>query len=121
MQALIVDDSSTMRKVLTSILNEAGFQVIATNCAAGALDALRQKPAELALIDWNMPGMNGIELLARVRSDPGYNAMKIVMVTTESEQSEVERALAAGADEYVMKPFTRDSILSKLQIIGLLQ
>ena len=108
MQALIVDDSSTMRKVLKSILIGAGFEVSEAKCGADALDCLKQQRADLALFDWNMPEMTGIELLGKVRSDPSHAAMKIMMVTTESEQSEVERALREGADEYVMKPFTRD-------------
>jgi two-component system, chemotaxis family, chemotaxis protein CheY len=121
MRALVVDDSSTMRKVLRSILTGAGFEVTEANCGAVALESLKNQPADLALIDWNMPEMTGIELLGKVRSDRNYQCMKIMMVTTESEQSEVERALREGADEYVMKPFSRESILDKLQIIGLLQ
>jgi two-component system chemotaxis response regulator CheY len=121
MQALIVDDSSTMRKVLKSILTGAGFEVTEAKCGADALACLKQQPADLALFDWNMPEMTGIELLGKVRSDPSYNAMKIMMVTTESELSELERALREGADEYVMKPFTRDSILNKLNILGCIQ
>jgi len=121
MQALIVDDSSTMRKVLRTILTGAGFDVLEAKCGAEALDCLKQNRAELALFDWNMPEMSGIELLGKVRADPNHNNMKIMMVTTESEQIEIERALQEGADEYVMKPFTRDSILSKLQIIGCIQ
>jgi two-component system chemotaxis response regulator CheY len=121
MQALVVDDSATMRKVLRSILTGAGFEVTEASCGAAALDCLRRNPTDLALFDWNMPEMTGIELLENVRSDPSHRDMKIMMVTTESEQSEVERALREGADEYVMKPFTRDSILIKLQIMGLIQ
>jgi two-component system, chemotaxis family, chemotaxis protein CheY len=121
MQALIVDDSSTMRKILKAILTGAGFEVTEANCGSDALASLKHKPADLALFDWNMPEMSGIELLGKVRADPSYNSMKIMMVTTESEQSELERALREGADEYVMKPFTRDSILDKLQIIGCIQ
>jgi two-component system chemotaxis response regulator CheY len=121
MQALIVDDSSTMRKLLKSILTGAGFEVTEAKCGADALECLKQKSADLALFDWNMPEMTGIELLEKVRSDSGHAAMKIMMVTTESEASEVERALLTGADEYVMKPFTRDTILNKLQIIGFIQ
>ena len=68
-----------------------------------------------------MPEMTGIELLEKVRADPSHDNMKIMMVTTESDQAEVERALREGANEYVMKPFTRDSILDKLQIIGFIQ
>jgi len=121
MQALIVDDSSTMRKILKSILAGAGFEVIEAKCGAEALECLRQKCADLALLDWNMPEMSGIELLGKVRSDRSYDGMKVMMVTTESDEVEVERALQEGAYEYVMKPFTRDSILDKLQIIGLTQ
>lgn len=121
MRALVVDDSSTMRKILRSILTGAGFEVTEADCGAVALESLKDKPADLALFDWNMPEMSGIELLGKVRSDSACQGMKIMMVTTESEQSELERALHEGADEYVMKPFSRDSILEKLQIIGLLQ
>jgi two-component system chemotaxis response regulator CheY len=120
MQALVVDDSSTMRKVLKSILSGAGFEVMEAKCGAEALDYLSQTRADLALFDWNMPEMSGIELLGKVRSDHGFDGMKIMMVTTESDQAEVDRALREGADEYLMKPFTRDSIRDKLQIIGLI-
>ncbi len=121
MQALVVDDSSTMRKVLKSILAGAGFEVIEAKCGPDALEYLAQSHADLALFDWNMPEMTGIELLGKVRSDHRYDDLKIVMVTTESEQAEVERALREGANEYIMKPFTKDSFLTKLQIIGLTQ
>jgi two-component system chemotaxis response regulator CheY len=121
MQALVVDDSSTMRKLLKSILVGAGFQVVEAKCGPDALDCLKQSCADLALFDWNMPEMNGIELLEKVRSNRCYDNLKIMMVTTESEQSEVERALREGANEYIMKPFTRDSFLNKLQIIGFVQ
>jgi len=121
MQALVVDDSSTMRKVLKSILVGVGFDVLEAKGGPEALDSLKQHSADVALLDWNMPEMTGIELLARLRADRAYDAMKVMMVTTESDQSEVGRALTVGADEYVMKPFTRDSILDKLRILGLIQ
>jgi two-component system chemotaxis response regulator CheY len=121
MRALIVDDSSTMRKVLKSILVGAGFEVVEAKCGSDALDYLQQSCADLALFDWNMPEMTGIELLGKVRSDRRYDGLKIMMVTTESELSEVERALLAGANEYVMKPFSKDAFLNKLQLIGFAQ
>ncbi len=121
MRALVVDDSSTMRKVLKSILVGAGFEVVEAKSGSDALECLKQSCADVALFDWNMPEMNGIELLGKVRSDHRYDNLKIMMVTTESEQSEVERALQEGANEYIMKPFTKDSFLNKLQIIGLVQ
>jgi two-component system chemotaxis response regulator CheY len=110
-----------MRKVLKSILAGAGFEVAEANCGPDALTWLQQGPADLALFDWNMPDMTGIELLATVRANRVHDGMKIMMVTTESEQSEVERALREGANEYVMKPFTRDSILCKLQLLGCIE
>ncbi len=118
MQALVVDDSSTMRKVLRSILVSAGFEVIEAKCGAEALERLQQSRSDVALLDWNMPEMSGLELLAKVRSDRSYDAMRIMMVTTESEEEQLDKALQVGADEYVMKPFTRDIILDKLQMIG---
>jgi two-component system chemotaxis response regulator CheY len=120
MQALVVDDSSTMRKVLKSILAGAGFDVIEAKCGPDALECLKQSRPDLALFDWNMPEMTGIELLGKVRADRACDDMKIMMVTTESEQMEIARALREGANEYLMKPFTRDSILDKLRMIGLL-
>ena len=121
MRALVVDDSSTMRKILKSILVGAGFEVGEAKGGPEALDWLKQNCAEVALFDWNMPEMSGLELLEKVRAERSSGDLKIMMVTTESEQTEVERALQAGADEYVMKPFTKDSILDKLQILGLVQ
>jgi two-component system chemotaxis response regulator CheY len=76
---------------------------------------------ELALIDWNMPEMNGLEFVAAVRRDARYRAMTLMMVTTESEQSQIVRALAAGAHEYVIKPFTPDAIVEKLALLGLVK
>jgi len=121
MQALVVDDSSTMRKVLKSILVSAGFEVIEAKCGAEALERLQQGHSDLALLDWNMPAMSGLELLEKVRADNSCDAMKIMMVTTESEAEQLDKALQVGADEYVMKPFTRDVILDKLQLIGFSQ
>ena len=74
---------------------------------------------QLALVDWNMPEMSGIELVEAVRSDPAFSSLRIVMVTTETELSQVSRALEAGADEYLMKPFTRDDVVGKLELLGL--
>jgi len=73
----------------------------------------------LALVDWNMPEMNGLEFIRTVRAEQSYNGVLLMMVTTETEKENVVRALAAGANEYVMKPFTQEVILEKLQIFGL--
>ncbi len=118
MQAIVVDDSSTMRKLLKSILLSAGLEVIEARDGLDALACLQQRAPDIALLDWNMPEMSGVELLSKLRADHAYDQMRIMMVTTESEQEHIIQALQKGADEYVMKPFTKDAVLDKLQILG---
>jgi two-component system chemotaxis response regulator CheY len=109
-----------MRTILGKIVTSLGFEVIT---AVHGKDALEQLTAgarpELMLLDWNMPEMNGYELLQRIRSDPTHASARIIMVTTETEMTQVQNALAAGADEYVMKPFTPEVIYEKLCLLGL--
>jgi len=109
-----------MRTILSRIIAPLGFEV---STAVHGKDALAQLDAgarpELMLVDWNMPEMNGYELVLGIRKNPAYAEIKIVMVTTETEISQVEAALAAGANEYVMKPFTSAVILEKLCLLGL--
>ena len=120
MQVLVVDDSSTMRKFLRKILIEADFEVVEAQNGRHALEMLQHHPdIGLSLIDWNMPEMDGMELLSRIRADHAFDAMRIMMVTTEMEQRGVVHALEQGANEYVMKPFTRETIREKLLILGL--
>jgi two-component system chemotaxis response regulator CheY len=120
MQALVIDDSRAMRLILSRMLRELGLEV---EEAADGLDALAAieggMSPELMLVDWNMPRMTGIEFVAAVRQPPFSSNARLVMVTTETEVAQVLRALEAGADEYVMKPFTKDSIFEKLQLLGL--
>lgn len=119
MRVLVVDDSSTMRKILKKILVEVGYDVLEAKHGREASEVLRQHPdIGLTLIDWNMPEMDGTELLSRIRADHAFDAMRIMMVTTEMERSRVARALEQGANEYVMKPFTKDVILEKLRMLG---
>jgi two-component system chemotaxis response regulator CheY len=119
MKALVVDDSSTMRIFLKKILVPASFEVLQAPHGKDALEVLRQHPDIcLTLIDWNMPQMNGMDLLTSIRADHAFDGMRIMMVTTEMEMSSVVRALERGANEYVMKPFTREVILEKLRILG---
>lgn len=120
MQVLVTDDSSTMRKFLKKILVEVGFEVVEAKNGREALEVLQQHPNIcLSLIDWNMPEMDGMELLSRIRADHAFDAMRVMMVTTEMELSGVALALEQGANEYVMKPFTREVILEKLLILGI--
>ena len=121
MHALVVDDSRAMRLILGRVLRERGCTVTEAADGREALAALVAGPLpDVALVDWNMPVMNGLELVEAVRRDPAYQGMRLVMVTTESESSQVIRALEAGADEYLFKPFTPDAVVDKLAMLGLL-
>ena len=121
-RAIVVDDSRAMRLILRRIVAQLGFEVIEAEDGQAALAALaaEEEVPQLALIDWNMPNMNGLEFVTKARADPRLREMTLVMVTTESEQSQIVRALAAGAHEYVIKPFTADAIRDKLALLGLL-
>ena len=121
MDAIVIDDSSAMRMILRRIVTKLGFDVVEAENGRDALDRLEsaQRVPDVALIDWNMPEMNGLEFIQAVRSDPRYSRLTLLMVTTESEQSQIVRALAAGAHEYLIKPFTPDAVAEKLELLGL--
>jgi two-component system, chemotaxis family, chemotaxis protein CheY len=121
MHVMVIDDSRAMRLILRRITGQLGFEVSEAGNGREALELLAacETPPELALIDWNMPEMNGLEFVLAVRADPRYRAMTLMMVTTEGEQTQIVRALAAGAHEYVIKPFTPDAIVDKLALLGL--
>jgi len=120
LRALIVDDSRSMRSILRRALEQCGFEVLEAVNGRDAVERLAMmRIPDLALVDWNMPEMTGIEFVVAIRSDKNYNAMRIVMVTTETEMEQVQRALTAGANEYVMKPFTREVLIDKLTLLGL--
>ncbi|GAA0903279.1 chemotaxis response regulator CheY [Virgisporangium ochraceum] len=123
MQAMVIDDSRAMRLILARIAGQLGFDVIQAGNGREALDRLEEldETPELALVDWNMPEMNGLEFILAVRKEPKYKSMTLMMVTTESEQGQIVRALAAGAHEYVIKPFTPDAIVEKLALLGLVR
>jgi len=120
MRALIVDDSRTMRMILKKQLKELGFtEMFEAGDGVEALKVLEGITApDVALVDWNMPNMTGIELVGAVRKNDTWNEMKIVMVTTEADLEHVQRALGQGANEYVMKPFTPEMLSDKLMMIG---
>jgi two-component system, chemotaxis family, chemotaxis protein CheY len=122
-RAIVVDDSRAMRLILRRIVAQLGFEVIEAEDGQAALAALagEAEVPELALIDWNMPNMNGLELVSAIRADARLRQMTLVMVTTESEQSQIVRALAAGAHEYVIKPFTSGAMVEKLALLGLVR
>jgi len=119
MQALIVDDSTTMRLVLKAHLQKLGFAVTEAINGRDALVKLHAMgKADVVLVDWNMPEMDGLDFVKAVRAEIGYAALPLMMVTTNSEREHVERALEAGANEYIMKPFTGAMIREKLEMLG---
>ncbi len=119
-RAIIVDDSRVIRTVIARQLRELGFEILEAGNGREALDTLAaNQGVDLALIDWNMPEMNGYELVCALRKNPAYDQMRITMVTSETELGHVQLALEAGASEYLMKPFTRESLVEKLTILGL--
>jgi len=120
-KALIADDSRAVRMILAKTLKEIGYEV---REAANVRQALEVMEAEkdavtLVLADWNMPEVNGLELLQRLRQDPALSSLVVIMVTTETELDQMATALEAGANEYVMKPFTKDILVEKLQLVGI--
>ena len=119
MKALVVDDSRAMRSILSRVLTDNGFEVSQAQHGKDALSHLISHPdTDLALVDWNMPEMTGIELVEAVRADARWSKLQLMMVTTETEMSHMQRALDAGANEYVMKPFNNDVISEKLRLLG---
>ena len=122
MKALVIDDSRVMRKIVGGTLVEVGFEVVEAENGQDALDRLAENDdVTLCCIDWNMPVMTGFEFVVEVRKHPEWRNVTLMMVTTEGEQDQIVRALAAGAHEYVIKPFTPDVIIDKLQFLGLVE
>ena len=119
MKALVVDDSRAMRSIIGKFLRELGFEVFESASGLQALVDIRKiEGLSLVLVDWNMPEMDGCTLLQRVRQEPQFHDVPIMMVTTESEMEQVAVALEAGANEYLMKPFDRQGLLEKLLLLG---
>ena len=120
-RALVIDDSSAMRGILEKMLTEVGFEVTSAGDGREALAQLVHGQFDVALVDWNMPELDGYEFVEAVRADHAYDALLLMMVTSETELSQVVRALDAGANEYVMKPFTKEVLIEKLEILGLVE
>ena len=122
MKALVVDDSRAMRKIIGGLLRREGFEILEAGDGEEALKVLHEPTTgkvDLATIDWNMPVMNGLELVVNIRAEKELRNITLMMVTTESEHSQIVRALAAGAHEYLIKPFTPEAINEKLLLLGL--
>ena len=106
--------------ILTKTLKELGYEVREAANGREALEVIEAEKTAVTLVlaDWNMPEINGLDLLKRLRQDPALSSLAVVMVTTETELEQMARALEAGANEYVMKPFTKDILVEKLELIG---
>lgn len=119
MRALVVDDSRAMRMLLKTILKGEGFETVEAGHGGEGLERLKETAGmSVALVDWNMPEMNGLEFVKAVRSSSAYDDMRIVMVTTEAELPKMAEALESGANEYLMKPFTKEALHDKLVMVG---
>jgi two-component system chemotaxis response regulator CheY len=118
-RALVVDDSRAMRVLLSRMLAEIGFDVAEAADGREALARMREiGDVDVVLVDWNMPGMDGLDLLRAVRADRAWDDTRLMMVTTECGMNEVMSALREGADDYVMKPFDKEIIREKLILLG---
>lgn len=117
---LIVDDSRVVRKVARRILEELGFVCDEAEDGKVAADTVAKSMPVMILLDWNMPVLSGIEFLQALRAMPGGDAPKVVMCTTENDMSHIMLAMQTGANEYIMKPFDKDIMQTKLEQIGLL-
>nr|MEA2799396.1 two-component system, chemotaxis family, chemotaxis protein CheY [Phenylobacterium sp.] len=117
---LVVDDSRVVRKVARRILEDLGFDVAEAGDGAEALAWVRTAVPDVILLDWNMPVMNGLEFLRRLRHEQGGDAPKVVFCSVENDLDRIREALTSGADEYIMKPFDGDIVASKLALVGLL-
>jgi two-component system chemotaxis response regulator CheY len=120
-RALVVDDSRAIRKILANTLTELGFEVREAANGREALEVMdvEKSAVSLVLVDWNMPEVNGLELVERLRRRPDLASLVVIMVTTETDLEHIRAALKAGANEYVMKPFTKEILREKLELIGI--
>ncbi len=120
MKCLVVDDRRVVRKVARRIVEDIGFECDEAEDGQKAYEACTQSMPEAILLDWNMPVMSGIEFLEKLRQMPGGDFPKVVFCTTENDMSHIQRAIQAGANEYIMKPFDSEIIQSKFAQISLI-
>ena len=118
--SLVVDDSNVIRKVARRILESMNFEVSEAQDGAEALEICRKRLPDVVLLDWNMPNMDGIQFLRTLRKMPGGDKPKVVFCTTENDVGHIARALHAGADEYIMKPFDKEIVEAKFHQVGII-
>ncbi len=119
MKLLVVDDSSTMRRIIKNTLNRLGHEdILEGEDGVQGWNALNSNPdVDMLITDWNMPEMNGLELVKKVRADSRFADLPIIMVTTEGGKAEVITALKAGVNNYIVKPFTPQVLKEKLAAV----
>jgi two-component system chemotaxis response regulator CheY len=117
---LVVDDSSVIRKVARRILEGLDFQILEAETGEEAIESCKRQLPDAILLDWNMPKMDGYDFLRVLRRLPGGDGPKVVFCTTENDVAHIARALHAGANEYIMKPFDKDIVEAKFQEVGLI-
>lgn len=122
MKALIIDDSRTMRRLLASYLSEFTSDIVEAEDGVHALEQLqRHAPFDVALVDWDMPRMNGLDFVKAVRANPAHAAVKLMMVTSHNSMEEVGEALGEGANDFLMKPMTGEMVIDKLRFLGVVE
>ncbi len=118
MRVLIVDDFATIRKILRNVLKQIGFtNMVEADNGKTALKVLKKESFDLILCDWNMPEMSGIDLLKMVKSDDELKDISFVMVTAETQKDNIVEAVKAGVSNYIVKPFTAETVSEKLNKI----
>lgn len=118
MKILVVDDSSTMRRIIKNTLQRLGYEdILEAEDGVRAWEVLDGNAIDILITDWNMPEMNGLELVKKVRADGRYQNIPIIMVTTEGGKAEVITALKSGVNNYIVKPFTPQVLKEKLEVV----
>ncbi len=118
MKILVVDDFSTMRRIIKNLLRELGFNnTVEADDGKTALPLLKKYHFDFIITDWNMPGMNGLELLKNVRADPNLSTVPVLMVTAERKRENIVMAAEAGVNGYIVKPFTASTLKEKMERI----
>lgn len=118
---MTVDDSKIIRRIARQIVESLGFECAEAEDGSAALAACKQRMPDVILLDWNMPVMNGYEFLVAVRKEPGGDKPVIIFCTTENEMAQIMKAMEAGANEYIMKPFDADMVKDKFIQTGVLE
>lgn len=119
-RCLVVDDSRVIRKVASRILEDLGFEIDEAEDGQKALDRCGTVMPDVIILDWNMPVMNGLEFLLELRRSPGGDMPKVVFCTTENDMDHITKAIEAGANEYIMKPFDKEILEGKLAAVGII-